>query len=73
MSVERGKYYDLDPISSDIWRRLAHPIAVSALCAELAARYAGAPETIERDVLQLLRQFAEQRLIEVRAPETVSR
>lgn len=65
MSVEQGRYFGLDAIGGDVWRRLETPVRVSDLCAGLAADYEGEPDVIERDVLDLLGKMAERRLIEV--------
>lgn len=65
MSMERGNYYDLDAISSDIWNRLESPVRVSDLCAALCHVYDGTPSVIEADVVVLLHRFAEQGLIDV--------
>ena len=54
LSVERGSYFGLDDIGSDIWERLANPIRVDALCDALAAEYDADRAMIERDVLALL-------------------
>ncbi|MEP6491756.1 MAG: PqqD family peptide modification chaperone [bacterium] len=63
MSPSAGNYYDLDEIGSDIWERLAEPVRVSDLCQALAAAYDGEPLQIERDVLALLDDLAQQQLI----------
>lgn len=65
MSVELGRYFGLDVIGADVWRRIENPVRVRDLCAALAADYDGAPEVIERDVLDLLRRMADRGLIEV--------
>lgn len=65
MSMEQGHYYELDAVSSDIWRRMVEPVRVSELCATLLKEYEGEPATIEQDVLALLGQLAEQGLIVV--------
>lgn len=65
MSVADGLYFGLNDIASDIWRRLARPIRVDALCAALAADYEGDPAAIERDVLILANRLAERGLINV--------
>jgi hypothetical protein len=54
MNMATGQYLSLDAIASDIWRRIAQPISVAALCESLVASYDGAPEVIEREVLALL-------------------
>lgn len=65
MSVEQGRYFGLDAIGGDVWHRLESPVRVSDLCAALAADYDGAPDVIERDVLDLLGRMAARGLIEV--------
>jgi hypothetical protein len=64
MSVERGKYYGLDIVASDVWRHLEAPIAVADLCAALMLEYQGERTTIEREVIDLLEQFSSQDLLE---------
>lgn len=65
MDVESGKYYNLDPIGSEIWAAMAKPVAVASLCAEMAARYDATPDVIQTDILSLLDQLADKRLIRV--------
>ena len=67
MSIERGKYYDLDLVSSDIWRRLSQPVRVADLCVMLAEEYDGESATIQTDVVALLRQFVGHGLIQVQS------
>src|SRR6266478_5996498 len=65
LSVERGSYYGLDDIGSEIWQRLANAVRVDALCASLAEKYDADRATIERDVLHLLEKLATEGLISV--------
>ena len=58
MSLERGMYYSLDPIGADIWERLAQPVRVADLCAQLVRVYAVEPETCAVDVLAVLNDMA---------------
>lgn len=64
MSVETGCYFDLDPISADIWGRIVGSVRVSDLVSYLAARYEGDPLQIQDDVLEFLTFLAENGLIE---------
>ncbi len=66
MSLERGNYYGLDEIGSDIWRRLEQPIRVADLVTALTADYDGDPAMIERDVLDLLTRLLDNGLVELR-------
>ena len=63
LSVERGSYYGLDDIGSEIWQQLASPISIGTLCDALAARYDADRATIERDVLALLEDLVAEGLV----------
>jgi coenzyme PQQ synthesis protein D (PqqD) len=67
LSVERGTYYGLDDIGSEIWKRLEKPVRVEMLCEALIAKYEGDRAIIERDVLLLLQSLAADGLISVAA------
>jgi hypothetical protein len=47
MSHTYDKYYGLDMVGADIWRRIKQPIEVAQLCAGLASDYSGDAATIE--------------------------
>ena len=67
LSVERGTYYGLDEIGTEIWQRLELPMRIDMLCEELAAKYAADRQTIERDVLALLESLFAEGLVTVTA------
>jgi hypothetical protein len=67
MSISKGRYYSLDPIATDIWRRLATPVEVGKLATSLAAGYTGDPAKIEADLSRLLEQMLGEGLIEAAA------
>lgn len=64
MSTDCDKYYGLDAIGSDVWKRLEAPITVERLCGELADSYEGPPQAIQSDVIALLEQLLQNGLIE---------
>lgn len=64
-SIERGKYYGLDPVGSAIWKHIEVPIAVSALCEALLERFTVERDRCEREVLQFLESLAAEGLIDV--------
>lgn len=64
MSVAHGKYFGLDEIGSDVWRRIEEPIEVGQLCAELSGDYAADAAVIERDVIALLEKLSSHDLLE---------
>jgi hypothetical protein len=65
MSLERSRCYGLGEIGSEMWNRLASPTLVSELVTELSERYDAPPGVIARDVLQLLSQLADEKLIQI--------
>lgn len=72
IDAERGVYFGLDVIGSDVWRRLAEPTSPARLIADLVAAYDGDPVDIERDTLALLRKLKEFDLIVVEAATATS-
>ena len=56
MSIERGSYYGLDNIGSDIWKRIEQPCSFAALIDGLVADYDADRTTITVDVRLLLDQ-----------------
>jgi hypothetical protein len=64
MSVSHWRYFGLNAVGSDIWKRLENTQSVADLCADLAEAYQGNPEEIERDVFDLLAKLDERNLLE---------
>src|SRR5436190_19348918 len=58
MSIEQGRYFGLDDIASDIWKRLETPCSFAALIDRLLADYDADRETIAADLRALLLQMA---------------
>jgi hypothetical protein len=50
MSIERGGYFSLNDVGSDIWRRLDSPCSFAELIDQLAADYQASQATIAADV-----------------------
>jgi Coenzyme PQQ synthesis protein D (PqqD) len=65
MSLERSRCYGLGEIGSEIWRELGTPVRVADLIEELSARYDAPPGVIERDVIQMLTQLADEGLVKI--------
>jgi len=63
MSIEQGRYFGLDDIGSDIWKRIEQPCSFAALVDGLAADYDADRGTIVADVTALLTQMAEQDVV----------
>jgi hypothetical protein len=67
MSIEQGKYFNLNEIASDIWKRLNQPVKVGSLCDALATEFSAPIDTVRADVLALLQHFHREKLIEITA------
>lgn len=65
MSLETGKYYNMDPIATRIWHLLATPTKVADLTAILMNEYEVTRETCEQDVLELLNGLCSEKLVEI--------
>ena len=63
MSIERGRYFGLDDIGSDIWKRLDGPCSLGQLIDRLAADYDADRATIAADVRVLLGRMVEQDVV----------
>jgi hypothetical protein len=63
MSIERGQYFGLDDIGSDIWKRLDPPCAFADLVDRLAADYDADRASIAADVRALLETMAERDVV----------
>ena len=63
MSIEKGRYFGLDDIGSDIWKRIEQPCSFAALVEALADDYDADRATIKADVTALLAQMAEQDVV----------
>jgi hypothetical protein len=63
MSIEQGRYFGLDDIGSDIWKRIEQPCSFAALVDALATDYDADRGTIAADVTALLNRMAEQDVV----------
>ena len=57
MSIEHGRYWNLDDVGTDIWRRIDPPCSFDALVDALAAEYDAERATIAADVQALLQRM----------------
>jgi hypothetical protein len=65
MHLPRGRCYGLGLIGTDLWKRLAQPIQVGELIHTLSEEYDADPEVLASDVLETLKEYAEDGLIEI--------
>ncbi len=65
MGIDQGRYFGLDDIGSDIWRRLETPVTLGDLVDALAAEYDAERTVIARDVVALLDQFLDHGIVRI--------
>ena len=63
MSIEKGRYFGLDDIGSDIWKRIETPCSFGELIDRLKADYDADRATIADDVRALLLGMAAQDVV----------
>jgi hypothetical protein len=63
MSIEQGRYFGLDDIGSDIWRRIEPPCSFAVLVDRLAGDYDADRATIAADVQALLDRMVAQDVV----------
>ncbi len=65
MSLEKGIYYGLDAIGSQIWEHIADPISINALCQKLTDRYEVDSAQCQEDVIAFLNEMLNENMIHV--------
>jgi hypothetical protein len=65
LSIETGKYYNMDPIGSRIWELIKDPMSVSDLIDILLGEFEVDRQQCEAEVLAFLNKLAEDNLIQV--------
>jgi hypothetical protein len=65
LHLEDGIYYGLDAVGTSIWGLLQQPRTVAEIRDRICAEYDVEPGRCERELLSLLQQLAERRLVDV--------
>jgi hypothetical protein len=63
MSVEKGNYYGLNRVGSEIWEKLTEPVTVAGLCDKLTQEFNVEKEQCEREVITYLDKLVSEGLI----------
>jgi len=63
MSVEKGNYYGLNRVGSEIWEKLTEPLTVGSLCDKLMQEFNVEKEQCEREVITYLEKLVSEGLI----------
>jgi hypothetical protein len=69
MSIENGKYYQLNPSAGRIWNTLEQPMTVSGLCDKLCKEFKVTPEDCRKDVLPFLDELVSRKILIVQEPQ----
>lgn len=65
MSLEKGTYYGLDAIGSQIWENIAEPITIPALCQKLTDQFEVDANQCREDVLTFLNELVKEDMVHV--------
>ncbi|MEA2338526.1 MAG: hypothetical protein QOE82_2533 [Thermoanaerobaculia bacterium] len=67
LGLQSGRYYGVDGVSARVWQLVQEPSRVGDICKTIVSEYDVDPHVCEADLLALLGQMADGRLIEVHA------
>ncbi len=63
MSLDKGIYYGLDAIGSQIWETIAAPTTIDALCQKLVDEFEVDPAQCQADVLAFLNELHQEGMV----------
>ncbi len=63
LSVENGKYYNMNPMGTRIWERIQSPVRIDALIRDLQEEFDVDPRMCESEVLQFLARLQLEHLL----------
>lgn len=67
LNLDSGVYYGLDAVGTRVWQLLADELPLTTVCSMMQKEYAAEPAVIERDVLKLVGELCDKRLLTRRA------
>ena len=65
LGVQEGRYYGVNAVGARIWQMIQTPMAVADIRDALVAEYAVDAQRCEADLIRLIDQMAEVRLVEI--------
>ena len=68
LDLERGRYYGLNEVGARVWSLVQQPRVVSEIRDCILGEYAVDRDRCEADLMALLSQLLEKRLVELREP-----
>lgn len=63
LNLDSGIYYGLDPVGTRVWQLLGEAIPLATVCSTMQKEYAVSQDVIERDVLKLVGDLCDKRLL----------
>lgn len=66
LDLEEGVYYGLNPVGTQVWKRIQEPAPIGEIVTDLTAEYDVDYERCFDDVVSLLQDLSENGLIEVK-------
>jgi len=66
MSIESGKYYQLNPSAGRIWNLLEQPRKVAEICQLLSKDFKVTPEACREDVFRFLEDLVSRKIMAIR-------
>jgi hypothetical protein len=66
LNLQTGSYFGLDPVGTRIWLLIIQHGSLARILAAMVEEYAADPEVIERDLLELSRQFCTKGLADLK-------
>ena len=72
LSVQRGAYFHLNRVGSQIWNMLLEPRRVAEICDALAATHEVDRATMNKDVVDFLHALLDRHLVRVVNPDLVA-
>jgi hypothetical protein len=63
LKPDSGQYYSLEDVAGEVWSRCDGQHTVKKIAAEISAEYQAEPAEVEADVLELLGDLQNERLV----------
>ena len=63
MNIEKGNYYGLNRVGSEIWEKMSEPLTFTALCETLLQEFNVEKEQCEKEVAAYLEKLVNEGLI----------
>jgi hypothetical protein len=66
LDLKTGTYFGLDAVGTRIWQLIVEQASLARVLEVMLEEYAGDPETMERDLLELTRRLCAKGLVEIK-------